>query len=170
MLSKFTKARKIVKLTPELHGALTPDDAVVVDAPANYAQSAIEAALSGEFEPAADVLAWTRQNAMWDDRSRLVSKFSSLSMRSPGWLESWRAATPENPDLATVAASVLIHQAWEQRSDAQATEVSSEQFEAFHTTLESATMQLQAAVDLSPGDPEPWSQGPDPRARDRGAA
>jgi len=157
VFSKLNQARKAMKLGPELAAALAPDDAVVVDAPADYAVSAIESALRGEHEPAAELLRWSRENRAWEERSHLVARLGPASLRAPQWLEAWRAAAPDDPDLATVTARVLVEQAWEQRSHARAEDVSREQFEAFHTTLADATAQIQRAVDLSPGDPEPWS-------------
>lgn len=158
MFKKLNEARKAMTVGPELTARLAPDDAVVVDAPADFAVSAIEAAVQGlDHRPAAELLAWTRQNRAWDDRSHLVAKLGSASLRSPQWLEDWRAAAPDDPDLATVSARLLVEQAWQQRSHARAEDVSREEFEAFHTTLADATAQIQRAVDLSPGDPEPWA-------------
>lgn len=157
MFSKINRTRKVMRDVPGLLAALTPDDAVTVDAPADFAVPAIEAALRGEYAPVAELLSWTRTNAMWDDRTSLVSRLGTISLRSPGWLEVWKSESPQDPDLATVASCVAITQAWEQRSGLRAENVSQEQFDAFHTSLAHATATLQTAVDLSPGDPEPWS-------------
>ena len=157
MFKKLNDARKAMRDGPGLTAQLAPDDAVVVDAPADFALPAVEAALRGEHAPAAELLAWTRQNQAWGDRSHLVSTLGQASLQAPQWLEAWRAEAPDDPDLAVVASRLLVLQAWEQRSHARAKDVTREQFEAFHTTLADATAQIQRAVDLSPGDPEPWA-------------
>ena len=156
MFKKLRDPARYMKQGEELKAALAPDDAVVVDAPADFAVSAIEAAQAGHDEPARDVLAWTRENHAADDRSHVASKLGELSGRSPQWQE-WEAAEPDNPDLAVVKGWAMVTQAWEQRSHLRAKNVSPEQFQAFHASLAAATEQIQRAVDLNPDDAEPWN-------------
>lgn len=157
MFKKLKAAKAYLDHGDEFAQGLVPDDAVVLDAPSDAARPAVDAALGGSHEPAADLLRGSRQGRAWEDRDVDVAALGRLSLRSPQWLETWREATPDDPDLAVVDARRLVELAWEQRSHDDASQVSAEQFAAFGQTLESATERIQQAVDGSPGDPVPWA-------------
>ncbi|MEO7267905.1 MAG: hypothetical protein ABIW49_01710 [Knoellia sp.] len=157
MFEKIKAAKAYLDHGDDLAGALVADDAVVIDAPSDAARPAIDAALDGKYEPAADLLRRTRQDSAWEDRDLAVASLGRLALKSPQWLEAWRESDPDSPDLAVVDARRLVEQAWEQRSHNDASQVSKDQFAAFHETLEHATQRIQQAVDGSPGDPVPWS-------------
>jgi len=157
MFKKLKATKAYLEHGDDLAGDLVPDDAVVVDAPSDAARPAIDAALDGKYEPAAELLRHTREAGSWEDRDLDVASLGHLALASPQWLDAWREADPENPDLAVVDARRLVEQAWEQRSHNDASQVSQEQFAAFQETLENATQRIQQAIDGSPGDPVPWA-------------
>lgn len=157
MFKKLKAAKAYLDHGDEYAGALVPDDAVVFDAPADAARPAVEAALDGKHEPAAELLGRTRADRAWEDRDSVVATLGGLALKAPDWLETWSRAEPESPDLAVVDARRLVDLAWQQRSHDDASQVSQEQFAAFHETLGRATERIQQAVDGSPGDPVPWA-------------
>ncbi|WP_404385684.1 hypothetical protein LL946_05770 [Knoellia locipacati] len=157
MFKKIKAAKAYLEHGDEFAQGLVPDDAVVLDTPSDAARPAIDAALDGAYEPAAELLRSSRGARAWEDRDVDVASLGRLSLRAPQWLDSWREAAPDDPDLAVVDARRLVEQAWEQRSHDDASQVSAEQFAAFGETLERATERIQQAVDGSPGDPVPWA-------------
>lgn len=156
MFEKLKATKAYLDHGDDLAGDLVPDEAVVVDAPSDASHPAIDAALDGRFEPAAELLRASREARVWEDRDLEVASLGRLALRSPQWLDAWRGSDPDNPDLAVVDARRQVEQAWDQRSHNDASQVSQEQFAAFHELLESATQRIQQAVDGSPGDPVPW--------------
>ena len=157
MFKKIKAAKNYLEHGDEYAAGLVPDDAVVLDAPSDAARPAVDAALDGKHEPAAELLAQSREFRSWEDRDSDVHTLARLAVRSPDWLESWAAVDPENPDLAVVDARRRVELAWEQRSNDDASQVSREQFEAFGRTLAEATERIRDAVAGSPGDPVPWA-------------
>lgn len=157
MFKKIKAAKAYLDHGDEFAQGLVPDDAVVLDAPSDAARPAVDAALDGHFEAAAEVLARSREARAWEDRDSDVHSLARLALRSPDWLESWAASDPEDPDLAVVDARRRVELAWEQRSNDDASQVSREQFEAFGRTLGEATERIRQAVAGSPGDPVPWA-------------
>lgn len=157
MFERLRAAKAYLDHGDELAAGLVPDDAVVLDAPSDAARPAVEAALDGRYEPAAELLARSREACAWEDRDSDVASLARLSLRAPEWLEGWAHAEPDSPDLAVVDARRLVEQAWEQRSHDDASQVSAGQFAAFGETLTRATARIQQAVDGSPGDPVPWA-------------
>jgi hypothetical protein len=155
----FKRARGAAKLMRHgdaLTAALAPAESVVVDAPMSGAAAAVETALAGDHRPAADLLRRTLDERAWDDRTHVVDVFALASLRAPQWLDDWQAEAPDDGGAALVRAAAAIIRAWDQRSSLRADHVTPEQFEAFHATLADATELIQRAVDLLPGDPEPW--------------
>jgi hypothetical protein len=136
---------------------LPPDEAVTVDAVADPAlRAALSAAAAGDAAPARELLAETRLGAEWERRSVCVSELAECALHSPGWLEGWLAASPEDPDALLVKADLCIQQAWEIRTGYRARHVSEDQFRAFFTLLEDAVPVITAAARLNPTDPVPW--------------
>ncbi|MEU6352681.1 hypothetical protein ABZ896_25705 [Streptomyces sp. NPDC047072] len=135
---------------------LPPDGAVEVDAPDAGLRAALSAARSGDWEPAAELLARTRAEADWERRGRCSAGLAELALHHTGWFDEWRRMRPGDPDAALVSAELEIDRAWEIRTAARARHVSREQFQAFHTVLHDARPVLSTAADLNPGDPVPW--------------
>lgn len=157
MFKRIQAAKAYLEHGDDLAGSLVPDDAVVVDAPPDAARPAIDAALDGRWEPAAELLRGTREGRDWEERDVLVAALGRRALDAPAWLDAWREATRDDPDLAVVDARRLVELAWQQRSNDDISTVSQEQVAAFHSTLEQATERIQHSVDASPGDPVPWA-------------
>lgn len=160
MFRKVKEFHSYMRHRDEVSAELVPAEAVVVDAPMPGLGEAMEAAVTGDHAPVADLLASTMRRAAWDDRTHAVDLLARLSLRSPQWLDEWeREAGPEDSAPSLVRSAVGISQAWEHRSRERADNVTGEQFQAFHTTLGDTTQHLQRTVDLASGDPEPWRLG-----------
>ena len=168
MFKKLKAAKAYLEHGDDLARRLVPDDAVVLDAPSDAARPAIDAALDGAYEPAAELLRSTREDQAWEDRDLDVASLGRLSLRSPQWLDAWREVDPDDPDLAVVDARRLVEQAWEQRSHNDASQVSAEQFAAFRETLEQRDRADPAGRRRLPRRPGPVGACAAPRARDGG--
>ena len=135
---------------------LPPDAAVVLDPPAPELRGALVAAAAGDHRPARELLAATRLGGEWERRGSWVPRLAASALHSPGWLDDWLAADPENPDAALVKADLCVKQAWEIRTAARAKDVSQDQFQAFFALLDDAVPVIGAAAELNPTDPVPW--------------
>lgn len=143
------------------HGAavgahLPPDAAVVLDPPAPELRAALTAAYAGDHGPARDLLARTRLGAEWERRGGYVPRLAESALHSPGWLDTWLAESPRDPDAVLVKAEHRVRQAWEIRTGARASGVSRDQFQAFFALLDDAVPVIGAAAELNPTDPVPW--------------
>ncbi|MEC3975109.1 DUF4034 domain-containing protein [Amycolatopsis sp. H20-H5] len=112
------------------------------------------AARNGDWVPAADLL--TGISTDWDQRAFAVRALGDAAADDDSWLRAWRAARPDDPDVAVVHADGLVALAWQIRSSARAEHVSSDQFAGFFRTLEEAETAALAASELAPADPTPW--------------
>ncbi|MET4927579.1 hypothetical protein P3L51_35360, partial [Streptomyces sp. PSRA5] len=143
------------------HGAavgahLPPDASVVLDPPTPELRAALTAAYAGDHEPARDLLASTRVGAEWERRGGYVPRLAESALHSPGWLDTWLARSPRDPDAVLVKAEHRVQQAWEIRTGARASGVSRDQFQAFFALLDDAVPVIGAAAELNPTDPVPW--------------
>ena len=85
-----------------------------------------------------------------------MSRLARASLHHPGWLDSWLAESPQNPDAVLVKADQYVYQAWQIRTGARARHVEADQFRAFHTVLRDAVPVISEAAELNPDDPVPW--------------
>ncbi|MFJ6822981.1 hypothetical protein ACIQRJ_21565 [Streptomyces niveus] len=143
------------------HGAavgaqLPPDASVVLDPPTPELRAALTAAYAGDHAPARDLLAATRLGAEWERRGGYVPRLAESALHSPGWLDTWLAESPRDPDAVLVKAEHRVQQAWEIRTGARASSVSRDQFQAFFALLDDAVPVIGAAAELNPTDPVPW--------------
>ena len=158
MFKKTRQAKALHRDGPRIKAQLAPDDTVVVDPPEPFLHEALAGAGDGSFEAAATMLAETRRAQRWADRSHAVEQLAQHASVTPGWLEAWQQAQPDNPDQLVVRAARMIIGAWEVRGRAVSSMTSHEQFRGFHALLEDVTPVLLAAMDQAPDDPEPWAQ------------
>jgi hypothetical protein len=136
------------------HG-LVPDDQVSADEVLDPGlASAIAAAASGHWQPAAALFADVRRN--WDLRADYARRLAKATTKDDGWLHAWRASTPRGADAAAVYAEWLVAVAWEVRTAKRAAQVSSDQFATFHRILGDAQDAALQASSLAPDDPTPW--------------
>ncbi|WP_240981390.1 MULTISPECIES: hypothetical protein [unclassified Streptomyces] len=104
---------------PRLAAGLTPDDDVLLDAPDGRLSPALVAAALGDPEPAAKLLATTRDAAEWEDRDRYVGRLATFAYSRGEWLDRWREAAPRDPDALLVAAQLAVRRAWESPARAE---------------------------------------------------
>lgn len=120
-----------------------PDDDVLLDAPDDRLAPALVAAARGEHGAAAGLLAGTRENAEWDHRDRYATRLAAFARSRSEWLDTWRAAAPDDPDALLVAARLTVHRHWD--SPARA--------ELLHQVIPTVVAAAEAA---GPVDPVPW--------------
>ncbi|MFD4374962.1 hypothetical protein [Streptomyces sp. NPDC058486] len=104
---------------PRLAAGLTPDDDVLLDAPDARLSPALVAAALGDPEPAAKLLATTRDTGEWEDRDRYVTRLATFAYSRGGWLDRWREAAPHDPDALLVTAQLAVRRAWESPARAE---------------------------------------------------
>ena len=116
------------------------------------------AAARGRWEPAAQLLARTREQRDWARRSLISDALGShRAARRGSWLDAWEAAVgPDDPDAALVRARATVSLAWRLRGGGWAKDTSREQFAGFHDTLARAPRLLTRAAELNPEDPSPY--------------
>lgn len=116
------------------------------------------AAARGRWEPAAQLLARTREQRDWARRSYYADALGShRAARPDSWLDAWEAAAgPDDPDVALVRARATVSLAWHLRGGGWAKDTSREQFAGFHGTLVRAPRLNARAAELNPDDPSPY--------------
>ncbi|MFF4468548.1 hypothetical protein ACFYZ3_03205 [Streptomyces sp. NPDC001599] len=131
------------------------DDDVLLDAPDDRLAPALVAAARGEHGPAARLLAGTRDNAEWDHRDRYATRLAAFARFRSEWLDTWRAAAPDDPDALLVAARLAVHRHWD----------SPARTELLRQVIPTVVAAAEAA---GPADPVPWRTALD-AARGAGA-
>ncbi|MCX5413195.1 hypothetical protein [Streptomyces sp. NBC_00059] len=137
----LTSARTF-RYGPGLTSGLPADDAVLLDAPDERLAPALVAAALGEFEPAAKLLATTRDAADWETRDRSLARLVAFARSRDGWLTGWLAASPRDPDALLVKAGLAVRRAWESPAHAE--------------LLREVGPLISAAAEADPRDPVPW--------------
>jgi hypothetical protein len=155
-LHSFFASRSADSVAPGADGELPPGRTLRVDAPDAPTATALAAAKRGDFGPARDLLAGTRECAEWDRRDDCVRKLAEGALHTPQWLNTWHAELPGDPDAWLVSADLGVVRAWHFRSDLTAKHVTSEQFRLFGRELADALPTIQQAAALNPEDPVPW--------------
>uniref|UniRef100_A0AAU3H0R7 DUF4034 domain-containing protein n=1 Tax=Streptomyces sp. NBC_01401 TaxID=2903854 RepID=A0AAU3H0R7_9ACTN len=131
-----------------LHGpgpssaGLPADDAVLLDAPDERLSPALVAAALGDFEPAAKLLATTRDAADWEIRDRTLARLVAFARGRDDWLTYWLSAAPGDPDALLVKAALAVRRAWESPAHAE--------------ELRGVGPLIAAAAEADPQDPVPW--------------
>ncbi|MFB7946374.1 hypothetical protein ACFC6L_15815 [Kitasatospora phosalacinea] len=155
--SRVTEERAALerKLSTE-HGLVPREDLVVVTTPeVPGLDAALAAATAGDWHPAADLLAAAAGDHAL--RTRLVGPLGENAAEDDAWLRAWRAERPDDADAAVVTVEALVQLAWNIRSSRRASEVSREQFQAFHRVLGEAEEAAKDAERLAAdGDPLPF--------------
>ncbi|MFC5151473.1 hypothetical protein [Streptomyces amakusaensis] len=142
LLRALLRTARMIRHTPRLADGLPPDGAVLLDAPDERIGPTLVAAAGGEFEPAAELLAATREAAQWESRDRYVTRLAVFAHSRGEWLSSWLAAVPRDPDALIVKAELAIRRAWDSPARAE--------------QLRELGPLIDAAADAAPGDPVPW--------------
>ncbi|MFJ7491394.1 hypothetical protein ACIQZB_09095 [Streptomyces sp. NPDC097727] len=141
-LRALLRTARVIQHSPQGAAGLPSDDAVLLDAPDERLSPALVAAALGEYEPAAKLLATTRDGAEWENRDRYLSRLATFARNRDGWLTDWLAAAPHDPDALLVKAELAVRRAWE-------SPVRAEQ-------LREVGPLITAAAESDPRDPVPW--------------
>ncbi|MFF0046098.1 hypothetical protein [Streptomyces sp. NPDC005498] len=141
-LRALLRTARMIRHSPRLSTGLSADDAVLLDAPDERLSPALVAAALGEYEPAAKLLATTRDAAEWENRDRYLSRLVSFARNRDGWLNDWLATAPHDPDALLVKAELAVRRAWESPARAE--------------RLRDVGPLITAAAESDPRDPVPW--------------
>ncbi|WNO75139.1 MULTISPECIES: hypothetical protein [unclassified Streptomyces] len=142
LLRVLMRTARRVRTAPRIAHGLPPDQAVLLDAPDERLSPALVAAAFGEWEPAAKLLATTRESADWEDRDRYVLRLAAFALNRDEWLTSWLAVAPRDPDALVLKAELAVRRAWESPARAE--------------RLREVGPLLDAAAEADPDDPVPW--------------
>ncbi|MFE7977533.1 hypothetical protein [Streptomyces shenzhenensis] len=125
------------------HGDAPPaDDEVLLDAPDERLAPALVAAGRGEYEPAAKLLATTREAAEWEDRDRYAQRLAAFARSRPEWAEEWHASAPDDPDALLLRTQLAVDRCWASPARAE--------------LLAEMGPLVTAATEADPRDPVPW--------------
>ncbi|MEV0095652.1 hypothetical protein [Streptomyces sp. NPDC050738] len=134
--------KRMLRQQPPLAPGLPADDEMLLDAPDERLAPALVAAALGEYEPAAKLLATTRDAAEWENRDRYVLRLAAFAHSRHEWLADWLGALPEDPDALVLKAELAVRRAWESPARAE--------------RLREIGPLITAAADADPRDPVPW--------------
>ncbi|MDL5203492.1 hypothetical protein [Streptomyces sp. ALI-76-A] len=119
--------------------------------------AAIDAAKSGDWQPAAALLDVTATERDWEYRAFHVERLASLAAEDDTWLLAWETARRDDPGAALLRARSTVRLAWDIRGGKRAKYTTSEQFEGFHRMLARSREEHVRAAALAPdGDPTPY--------------
>ncbi|MGW1881795.1 hypothetical protein [Streptomyces sp. NPDC001970] len=142
LLRALISTARMVRHTPRLADGLSPDDTVLLDAPDGRLGPALVSAALGDHEPAAKLLAVTREAAEWENRDRYVMRLAAFAYHRGDWLAGWLAAAPRDPDALLVKAELEVRRAWSSPARAE--------------RLREVGPLIDAAAAATPQDPVPW--------------
>ncbi|MFC4610240.1 hypothetical protein [Streptomyces maoxianensis] len=142
LLRALIRTARMIRHTPPLADGLPPDEAVLLDAPDERLSPSLVAAALGEYEPAAKLLATTRESAEWENRDRYVMRLAAFAYSRDEWLATWLAAAPRDPDALVVKAQLAVRRAWESPARAE--------------RLREIGPLIDAAAEGDRHDPVPW--------------
>ncbi|MEU4060909.1 hypothetical protein AB0F25_00530 [Streptomyces wedmorensis] len=142
LLRALVGAVRSVRHAPRLAAGFVPDDDVLLDAPDDRLAPALVAAALADPEPAAKLLATTRDSGEWEDRDRYVTRLATFAYSRDGWLTHWLAAAPRDPDALLVTAQLAVRRAWESPARAE--------------RLRELAPLIAAVAEEAPRDPVPW--------------
>ncbi len=129
------------------------DDPAMTDA--ELAQARDLAVNTGQWEPAADLLAGTA-GGDWDRRGAVANTLATAAVQQAPWLDAWLEARPEDPGAHVVVAWTTVQRAWHARGHGRASATGESAFDAFFRILEEALPLAHRAVRTAPDDPTPW--------------
>ncbi|MFC8011390.1 hypothetical protein [Streptomyces cinereoruber] len=142
MFRALVGAARSARHAPRLAAGLVPDDDVLLDAPDERLAPALVAAALADPEPAAKLLATTRDAAEWEDRDRYVTRLAVFAHRREDWLLRWLSAAPRDPDALLVTAQLAVRRAWESPARAE--------------RLRELAPLVRRIAEEAPRDPVPW--------------
>ncbi|MFB6836522.1 hypothetical protein [Streptomyces sp. NPDC056361] len=142
LLRALVGAARSARHAPRLAAGFVPDDDVLLDAPDERLAPALVAAALADPEPAAKLLATTRDGSEWEDRDRYVTRLATFAYNRDEWLTHWLDAAPRDPDALLVTAQLAVRRAWESPARAE--------------RLRDLAPLIGAVAEQAPRDPVPW--------------
>ncbi|MEU3276378.1 hypothetical protein [Streptomyces antibioticus] len=139
---RLSRAARTADAPRRAADGLPADDEVLLDVPDDRLGPVLVAAARDAHEPAARLLARTRERAEWEYRDRYVTRLAAFARSRPEWLETWRTAAPRDPDVLLLTAQRAVDHAW--RSPARA------------ELLREVSPLITAAAGSDVRDPVPW--------------
>lgn len=141
-LRALIRTARMARHTSRLAAGLPADDEVLLDAPDDRLGPALVAAGRGEYEPAAKLLATTREAAEWENRDRYALRLAAFAHARDEWLRAWQAAAPHDPDVLLIKAELAVALGWYSPARVE--------------LLREAGPLIAAAAEGEPRDPVPW--------------
>ncbi|MER5224067.1 hypothetical protein [Streptomyces flaveus] len=142
LLRAFIRTARMARNTSRLAAGLPGDDEVLLDAADERLAPALVAAGQGEYEPAAKLLATTREAAEWENRDRYATRLAAFARSRPEWFALWRYAAPHDPDALLIKAELAMCRGWESPARAE--------------LLRQVAPLIATAAEGDPRDPVPW--------------
>ncbi|OKJ51195.1 hypothetical protein AMK27_32980 [Streptomyces sp. CB02009] len=142
LLRALRGAVRSARHAPRIAAGFVPDDDVLLDAPDERLAPALVAAALADPEPAAKLLATTRDAGEWEDRDRYVTRLATFAYSRDGWLNHWLSAAPRDPDALLVTAQLAVRRAWESPARAE--------------RLRELAPVIREMAEEAPRDPVPW--------------
>ncbi|MFE0647752.1 hypothetical protein ACFVZH_04045 [Streptomyces sp. NPDC059534] len=142
LLRALVGAVRSARHAPRFAAGFVPDDDVLLDAPDERLAPALVAAALADPEPAAKLLATTRDAGEWEDRDRYVTRLATFAYSRGDWLTHWLSVAPRDPDALLVTAQLAVRRAW--RSPARG------------ERLRELGPLIRAVAEEAPQDPVPW--------------
>jgi hypothetical protein len=136
----FIRASRMA--TPAPRPVAPADDEVLLDAPDARLGPALVAAARGDHQPAAALLAATREGAEWEHRDRYARRLAAFARLRPDWFRTWSAAAPRDPDALVVGAQLAVDRVWDSPARAE--------------LLREVSPLITAAAGGDHRDPVPW--------------
>ncbi|WP_406860398.1 hypothetical protein ABZO31_08010 [Streptomyces sp. HUAS MG47] len=141
-LRTLFRAPRRVRTAPPCAPGLPPDGEVLLDAPDARLGPALVAAALGDHEPAAKLLATTREAGEWENRDRYTARLATFAHSRGEWLAHWLAVSPGDPDARLVEAELAVRRAWQSPARAE--------------RLREVAPLVDAVATADPADPVPW--------------
>jgi hypothetical protein len=113
LLRPFIRTTRMTTAPSRLADGLPADDEVLLDAPDDRLAPTLVAAGRGDYGPAAELLATTRETGEWEDRDRYVTRLAAFARSRGEWFADWCDAAPHDPDAALVKAQLAVARGWE---------------------------------------------------------
>ncbi|MGW6414177.1 hypothetical protein [Streptomyces sp. NPDC055055] len=142
LLRALVGAARSARHAPRLASGFVPDDDVLLDAPDERLAPALVAAALADPEPAAKLLATTRDGGEWEDRDRYVTRLATFAHSRGDWLTHWLSVAPRDPDALLVTTQLAVRRAWESPARAE--------------RLRELGPLIRAVAEEAPQDPVPW--------------
>ncbi|MGW1068447.1 hypothetical protein ACWD4F_28515 [Streptomyces aureus] len=142
LLSALLRTARMARNTSRLAAGLPADEEVLLDAPDHRLGPVLVAAATGEFAPAADLLATTRKSAEWENRDRYAMRLAAFARSRDEWLCRWQADDPHDPDVLLVKAELALRRGWESPARVE--------------LLREIGPLIMSAAEADPNDPVPW--------------